>query len=81
MNGVRLKSQPEAVRAFPRKTHRRKTGARALRGIIEDLMLDLMYDLPSQNEVDKFVITEELVEECHGNKVVPPPSSLEQQSA
>ena len=81
MDSVRLEFQPEAVRAIAREAHRRKTGARALRGIIEDLMLDLMYDLPSQNEVDKFVITEELVEECHGNKVVPHPSSLEQQSA
>ncbi|MEL0170651.1 MAG: ATP-dependent Clp protease ATP-binding subunit ClpX [Synechococcus sp.] len=81
MDSVRLEFQPEAVRAIAREAHRRKTGARALRGIIEDLMLNLMYDLPSQNEVDKFVITEELVEECHGNKVVPHPSSLEQQSA
>ena len=81
MDSVRLEFQPEAVRAIAREAHRRKTGARALRGIIEDLMLNLMYDLPSQNDVDKFVITEELVEECHGNKVVPHPSSLEQQSA
>ena len=81
MDSVRLEFQPEAVRAIAREAHRRKTGARALRGIIEDLMLDLMYDLPSQNEVEKFVITEELVEECHGSKVVPHPSTLEQQSA
>ena len=81
MDSVRLEFQPEAVRAIAREAHRRKTGARALRGIIEDLMLDLMYDLPSQNEVQKFVITEELVDECHGNKVLPHPSSLEQQSA
>jgi ATP-dependent Clp protease ATP-binding subunit ClpX len=81
MDSVRLEFQPEAVRAIAREAHRRKTGARALRGIIEDLMLDLMYDLPSQNEVEKFVITEKLVEECHGNKVVPHPSTLEQQSA
>ena len=49
MDSVRLEFQPEAVRAIAREAHRRKTGARALRGIIEDLMLNLMYDLPSQN--------------------------------
>ena len=81
MDSVRLEFQPEAVRAIAREAHRRKTGARALRGIVEDLMLDLMYDLPSQNEVQKFVITEALVEERHGSKVVPHPSTLEQQSA
>ena len=81
MDSVRLEFQPGAVQAIAREAHRRKTGARALRGIVEELMLDLMYDLPSQSEVQKFVITEALVEERHGSKVVPHPSSLEQQSA
>jgi len=79
MDSVRLEFQPEAVRAIAREAHRRKTGARALRGIVEELMLDLMYDLPNRDDVQKFVVTEELVEERHGPKVLAHPTSLEQQ--
>jgi ATP-dependent Clp protease ATP-binding subunit ClpX len=39
----------------------RKVGARGLRMILEDLMLDLMYHLPSQRKVREFVVTEEMV--------------------
>ena len=79
MDSVRLEFQPEAVRAIAKEAHRRKTGARALRGIVEELMLDLMYDLPNRDDVQKFVVTEELVEERHGPKVLAHPTSLEQQ--
>ena len=79
MDSVRLEFQPEAVRAIAREAHRRKTGARALRGIVEELMLDLMYDLPNRDDVQKFVVTQELVEERHGPKVLAHPTSLEQQ--
>ena len=79
MDSVRLEFQPEAVRAIAREAHRRKTGARALRGIVEELMLDLMYDLPNRDDVHKFVVTQELVEERHGPKVLAHPTSLEQQ--
>ena len=70
--GVRL---PVAI---AREAHRRKTGARALRGIVEELMLDLMYDLPNRDDVHKFVVTQEMVEERHGPKVLAHPTSLEQ---
>ena len=79
MDSVRLEFQPEAVRAIAKEAHRRKTGARALRGIVEELMLDLMYDLPNRDDVQKFVVTQELVEERHGPKVLAHPTSLEQQ--
>ncbi|MFZ4803375.1 MAG: ATP-dependent protease ATP-binding subunit ClpX [Synechococcus lacustris] len=78
MDSVRLEFQPEAVRAIAREAHRRKTGARALRGIVEELMLDLMYDLPNRDDVHKFVVTQEMVEERHGPKVLAHPTSLEQ---
>ncbi|MCP9922899.1 ATP-dependent protease ATP-binding subunit ClpX, partial [Synechococcus lacustris] len=46
MDSVRLEFEPGAIRAIAIEANRRKTGARALRGIVEELMLDLMYDLP-----------------------------------
>ena len=45
MDNVQLQFEPEAIHAIAQEAHRRKTGARALRGIVEELMLDLMYDL------------------------------------
>ena len=39
-----------------------KTGARALRSIVEELMLDIMYDIPSDDSIKRFVITKEMVE-------------------
>ena len=44
------------------ETFKRKTGARALRSIVEELMMDIMYDIPSQENVKHFVITKEMVE-------------------
>lgn len=46
MDNVQLEFENDAVAAIASEAHRRKTGARALRGIVEELMLDLMYDLP-----------------------------------
>ena len=44
MDNVRLEFEPDALKAIAQEAYRRKTGARALRGIIEELMLDLMYE-------------------------------------
>jgi ATP-dependent Clp protease ATP-binding subunit ClpX len=75
MDDVRLEFEPGAVEAIAAEAHRRKTGARALRGIVEELMLDLMYDLPSRQDVKAFTITRELVEQRSGAKVVSMPAS------
>ena len=75
MDNVRLEFEPGAVQAIAAEAHRRKTGARALRGIIEELMLDVMYDLPSSTEVKSFTITQELVEQRSKAKVLEIPSS------
>ncbi len=75
MDDVRLDFEPGAVQAIAAEAHRRKTGARALRGIIEELMLDVMYDLPSNTEVKSFTITRELVEQRSKAKVLAIPSS------
>ena len=59
---VRLKFSEEALRAISREAMARKVGARGLRMILEELMLDLMYQLPSQKKVKEFEVTKEMVE-------------------
>ncbi|HET7207870.1 MAG TPA: ATP-dependent Clp protease ATP-binding subunit ClpX [Terriglobales bacterium] len=59
---VRLKFNDEALRAVARQAMSRKVGARGLRMILEELMLDLMYHLPSQKKVKEFEVTREMVE-------------------
>jgi ATP-dependent Clp protease ATP-binding subunit ClpX len=59
---VRLKFSDEANRAIARQAMARKVGARGLRMILEELMLELMYSLPSQKKVKEFEVTREMVE-------------------
>jgi len=59
---VRLKFNDEALRAIARQAMARKVGARGLRMILEELMLDLMFNLPSQKKVKEFEVTREMVE-------------------
>lgn len=61
MNGVKLKVEEEALRAMARQAIERGTGARALRGIFERMMLDVMYKVPSDKTIDTVTITEEVV--------------------
>ncbi|MDP6851285.1 MAG: ATP-dependent protease ATP-binding subunit ClpX [Prochlorococcus sp.] len=77
MDNVQLEFEADAVEAIAQEAHRRKTGARALRGIVEELMLDLMYDLPSKKSVKKFTVTRAMVEELKGGNVLPLPGSDE----
>lgn len=76
MDNVQLDFEAGAVEAIAIEAHRRKTGARALRGIVEELMLDLMYDLPSRDDVKSFTVTRELVEQRSKGKVVPLGSAI-----
>jgi ATP-dependent Clp protease ATP-binding subunit ClpX len=59
---VRLKFSDDALHAISRQAMVRKVGARGLRMILEELMLDLMYHLPSQKKVKEFEVTREMVE-------------------
>ena len=61
MDGVELKFEPDAVDMIAAEAIKRKTGARALRSIVEEIMLDIMYDLPQQGEVKEFVVTADMV--------------------
>ncbi len=56
MDGVRLRFTSDAVRAIARKAIELKTGARALRAIMENLMLEVMYDLPQRDDIAEVVI-------------------------
>jgi ATP-dependent Clp protease ATP-binding subunit ClpX len=58
---VKLRFSEGSLRAIAAQALERKVGARGLRMILEDLMLDLMYHLPSQRKVREFVVTEEMV--------------------
>jgi len=62
MDNVNLEFKPDAILAIAREAYRRKTGARALRGIVEELMLDMMYELPSRKDLNRCTITSEMVE-------------------
>ena len=61
-DGVSLEFTKEALEKIAEKAIERKTGARGLRGIMEELMLDIMYDIPSTPEITKCIITEKSVE-------------------
>jgi len=61
MEKVQLKFTDGALRAVAREAVKRKTGARGLRGILEEVMLDAMYDLPSRNDIAECVVTEESI--------------------
>ncbi|HCS49826.1 MAG TPA: ATP-dependent Clp protease ATP-binding subunit ClpX, partial [Candidatus Aminicenantes bacterium] len=60
---VKLRFTDDALEAIAESALRRKIGARGLRMIIEDLMLDLMYDLPTSRRDTKIVITRRMVED------------------
>ena len=58
---VALRFTEEALTAIAQQAHRRKTGARGLRSILEEIMLDTMYEIPSRADVKECVITDEVV--------------------
>lgn len=62
MDGVELKFDDEAIELIAKEALKRKTGARALRSIVEEIMLDVMYETPSKEDIKEFVITKEMVE-------------------
>jgi len=62
MEGVDLEVRPAALQAIARKALKRKTGARGLRSILEQTLLDIMFDLPSLQNVQKVVVDENAIE-------------------
>jgi ATP-dependent Clp protease ATP-binding subunit ClpX len=69
---------PDALTAIARKALKRKTGARGLRTIVESVLLDTMYDLPSQENVSKVVVDESVIEHKSDPYLIfqtPPPAA------
>ncbi len=76
MDNVELEFENEAIECIAQEALKRKTGARGLRSIVEELMLDIMYEVPSNKEVKKFVITPELVrKKCNIAEVIQLPKN------
>jgi ATP-dependent Clp protease ATP-binding subunit ClpX len=63
LEGIGLTFEPAAIEAIARKTMDRGTGARGLRAVIEERMRDLLFDLPSRNDVREVVVTRETIED------------------
>ena len=70
IDGVELIFEREAVEAIVDKAIERKTGARGLRSIIEEIMRDIMFDIPSNPNIEKCIITKQTVLGTEGPKVV-----------
>jgi len=63
MEGVDLEIRPSALKAIAKKALARKTGARGLRSILEQSLIDTMFDLPNTANVDKVVVDESTIDE------------------
>ena len=61
LDGVELRFEPEALEMIARQAIERKSGARGLRAIVEGLLLDVMFDIPSRTDIKQVVITEKCV--------------------
>ncbi len=62
MDDVQLEIEEDAIKKIAMKAIERKTGARGLRGIMENIMTDLMYEIPSRDDMEKCVITKDMVD-------------------
>ena len=77
LDGVQLEFEEEALRAIAKKAIDRNTGARGLRAIMESVIMDLMYQVPSDNTIERCVITKDMVENqgdpilTYGEKIPP----------
>ena len=70
IDGVKLTFTEDAVKAVAKKAQERKTGARGLRAILESVMMDTMYELPSDDTVGECIITEQTVEGTEKPQIV-----------
>lgn len=70
MENVELEITPEALKAIAEKALGRKTGARGLRSILEHVLLDLMYELPSNKDAKKIIVDENMIVSNAAPKVV-----------
>ncbi len=62
MDEVKLEFNDDALHAIAKKALKKDTGARALRSIIEEFMLDIMYEIPKDDNIGEVIITKEYIE-------------------
>ena len=62
MDGVKLEFEDDALREIAKKSIERKTGARGLRAIVESVMMDHMYHVPSDESITEITVTKEMVD-------------------
>ncbi len=74
MDGVNLEFEPDAVDLIASEAIKRKTGARALRSIVEEIMLDVMYDVPSKENLDNYTITADMVKNRNNAELIQLPT-------
>ena len=66
MDEVKLEFNDDALHAIAKKALKKDTGARALRAIIEEFMLDIMYEIPKDDNIGEVIITKEYIEGTGG---------------
>ena len=79
MDGVELEFEPETIELIAQEAIKRKTGARALRSIVEEIMLDIMYDVPAKDDMKKLVITGDMVKNRNNAEVVQLPTNKDKE--
>jgi len=70
IDGVELKFEDEALEEIAKLAIEKKTGARGLRSILENIMLDIMYDIPNRDDIKECVITKETILESKEPKII-----------
>ena len=75
LEGVGLTFDPEALRAVAKRTIERGTGARGLRAVLENVMLEVMFELPSRRDVREVIITRETIEDAQPPLLILEPES------
>lgn len=78
MDGVNLEFEPEAVDLIASEAIKRKTGARALRSIVEEIMLDVMYDVPTKIGLNNYTVTADMVKNRNNAELIQLPTKKEQ---
>ena len=76
MDDVELEFEQEALEAIVDKAIERKTGARGLRSIIEEIMRDIMFDIPSNEKIEKCIITKDTVLNNAGPRIIENPNKV-----
>lgn len=68
MDGISLEFEPQAIEQIAEKAYKQKTGARGIRAIIENIMLEIMFDIPEEKDLEKCIITKDVI--CNNAKPI-----------